>query len=117
MGKKKDKEQRWYRTIFPILIEVETWKDLIEALTVGIGLIFHIPLKKKKHFYYFYATMGDSIMMLFGIVSKEQHKKYVGIVKDKVVEADYPSNDTPLAIINIKDDPIALASLDGIDVI
>lgn len=102
-------------TLLPVLIKVKSFVDLIKVL--GTGIIYHIHLKDKKHFYYFYSVIGEPVVItLFGIITTEPHKKYVGIVKNKLIETDYPSSDTPLAIVEIEDDPIAIVSINGVDI-
>lgn len=77
-------------------------KDLLEYGTVSL-------LHKKingEHFYYFYDTIGETLIILLEFSTKKYYKRYLGCSKGKIIENNNPAFESPIPIIEVKEDPI-----------
>lgn len=70
-------------------------------------MILHKSLNN-KHYYYFYISVGESLVVLMLFKTSTIYKRYVGL---KAKESDEPNSDCFIPIIEIQTDPIVDLSI------
>jgi len=104
---KQMEEETFQKTLLPIVIEVKSFLDLIEACPGG--MIFHKSLK--KHYYYYYISIGESLIIMMVLKTDVIYKRYVGLKSKKILESDEANSDCFIPIIEILVDPIVELSI------
>lgn len=101
-------EETFQKTLLPIVIEVKSLLDLIEACPSG--MILHKMLNN-TNYYYYYISVGESLIVMMLYKTNEIYKRYVGLKSKKILENDEPNSDCFIPIIEIQADPIVELSL------
>lgn len=91
------------KTLTPIVIEVQSILDMMEACPNGI--ILHKELQQHQ-FYYYYISLGESLVVLMVYKGDKPFKRYIGNAKGKVLESDEANCDCFTPIIEVTNDPI-----------
>lgn len=97
------------KPMIPIVIEVKSILDMIEACPNG--MIMHKKLL--HHIYYFYISLGETLVVMMVYKTEKPFKRYVGNPKGTMLEADEPNSDCFTPIIEVNCDPILELSLIG----
>lgn len=88
--------------IYTVKIEVPSLGDVLES---GASSIFHIE-KKGQHFYYYYASVGESVMLVVSCRMTSKVRRYIGFKNGKVIESDFPTSDHPFPVVEVISDPL-----------
>lgn len=105
---KKETEEITSKPLIPLVIEIKSLIDMMEACPNGV--IFHKE-KDSKHYYYFYISLGETLMILMMHKSDKGYKRYLGNLKGKVLDASEPNSDCFTPTIEVNYDPILEMSL------
>lgn len=104
----KEMEKITSKPLIPLVIEVKSLIDMMESCPNGV--IFHKD-KDSKHYYYFYISLGETLMILMMHKSDKGYKGYLGNLKGKVLDANEPNSDCFTPTIEVTFDPILEMSL------
>lgn len=96
-------------SIVCIRIQVVSIGDLLES---GANCIFHYQ-QGEQHFYYYYASIGETTMLIIQHLAKTKYKRYVGFKNQKVIESDLLNTDCPVPIIEVENDDIFNLTLEA----
>lgn len=105
MERKNDEEiTEITKPIIPIVIEVKSILDMMEACPTN-GIILHKELQK-EHYYYYYISVGETLVVLMLYKTDKAFKRYIGNSKGKTLENDEPNSDCFIPIVEVNTDPI-----------
>ena len=107
--KETEKIEEITKPIIPIVIEVESILDMLETCSNN-GVIMHKALKA-IHYYYYYISIGESLVVLMLYKTDKALKRYIGNLKGKILQNNEPNSDCYFPIINVNYDPILELSI------
>lgn len=97
------------KPIIPIVIEVKSILDMLETCS-DHGVLMHKEVNQ-KHYYYYYISIGESLVVLMVYKAVKPFKRYIGNLKGKVLESNEPNSDCYFPLVDINNDPIFELSL------